>query len=152
MAPHPDWALFEDGSVRSFGPNPKRARVSADVAATTVRTMGPAIEVGGWEGLTGEELRELEYWDLEQAKLRRQPAPKALTGKIAYVTGTASGIGRACAEDLAAQGVVVVATDISDRITEMTGGSIDGRVVDATDSAQVEASLAGVVHVDAEYE
>jgi rhamnose utilization protein RhaD (predicted bifunctional aldolase and dehydrogenase)/NAD(P)-dependent dehydrogenase (short-subunit alcohol dehydrogenase family) len=146
LTPHPHWALFEDGSVRSFGPNPKRARVSADVAATTVRAMGPAVEVGGWEGLTEEQLRELEYWELEQAKLRRQPPPKALTGKIAYVTGAASGIGRACAEDLAAQGALVVATDISDGITEMTGGSIDGRVVDATDSAQVEASLAAVVH------
>ncbi|MGI9645888.1 MAG: SDR family oxidoreductase, partial [Ilumatobacteraceae bacterium] len=146
LSPHPHWALFADGSIRSFGPNAKRARVSADVAATTVRAMGPAVEVGGWEGLTEEELRELEYWDLEQAKLRRQPAPKALTGKIAYVTGAASGIGRACAEDLAAHGALVVATDISDGITEMTGGTIDGRVVDATDPAQVGASLAAVVH------
>lgn len=146
LTPHPHWALFGDGSIRSFGPNAKRARVSADVAATTVRAMGPAVEVGGWEGLTEEDLRELEYWDLEQAKLRRQPAPKALTGKVAYVTGAASGIGRACAQDLAAQGALVVATDISDGITELTGGSIDGRVVDATDAAQVEASLAAVVH------
>lgn len=146
LTPHPHWGIFEDGSVRSFGPNPKRARVSADVAATTVRAMGPAVEVGGWEGLTEEQLRELEYWELEQAKLRRQPAPKALTGKIAYVTGAASGIGRACAEDLAAQGAVVIATDISETVTEFAGGLIDGRVVDATDKVQVERSLAQVVH------
>ena len=146
LSPHPHWAVFDDGSVRSFGPSPKRARVSADVAATTVRAMGPAVEVGGWEGLTEEQLRELEYWDLEQAKLRRQPPPKPLTGKIAYVTGAASGIGRACAEDLAAQGAMVVATDISETITDMDGATIDGRLVDATDAAQVEASLAEVVH------
>jgi len=146
LTPHPHWALFEDGSIRSFGPNPSRARVSADVAATTVHAMGPAVAAGGWDGLDEEELRELEYWDLEQAKLRRQPAPKALTGKIAYVTGAASGIGRACAEDLAAQGALVVATDISEAVTDLTGGSIDGRVVDATDAAQVETSLAAVVH------
>ena len=146
LTPHPHWGIFEDGSVRSFGPNVKRARVSADVAATTVRAMGPAVKVGGWEGLTEEQLRELEYWDLEQAKLRRQPAPKVLTGKIAYVTGAASGIGRACAEDLADKGAVVIATDISDSVTEMASGTIDGRVVDATNAEQVTESLAQVVH------
>ncbi len=146
LTPHPHWGLFDDGSVRSFGPNLKRAKVSADVAATTVRAMGPAVAVGGWEGLTEAQLRELEYWELEQAKLRRQPAPKALTGKIAYVTGAASGIGRACAEKLAAQGALVVATDIADAVTELSTGSIDGRVVDATDAEEVEQSLAKVVH------
>lgn len=146
LTPQPHWAFFEDGSVRSFGPNLGRATVSADVAATTVRAMGPAVEADGWDGLTEQELRELEYWELEQSKLRRQPPPKVLTGKIAYVTGAASGIGRACAEDLAAQGALVIATDIAPAVTDMTAGTIDGRVVDATDAAQVEASLAQVVH------
>ncbi len=146
LSPHPHWGMFEDGSVRSFGPNAKRARVSADVAATTMRAMGPAVEVGGWEGLTEEQLRELEYWELEQAKLRRQPAPKVLTGKIAYVTGAASGIGRACAEELALQGAVVIAADISNSVTQLTDDSIAGRIVDATDAEMVERSLAQVVH------
>ena len=146
LTPHPHWGIFDDGSVRSFGPNVKRARVSADVAATTVRAMGPAVAVGGWEGLTEEQLRELEYWDLEQAKLRRQPPPKALTGKVAYVTGAASGIGRACAEMLADSGALVIATDIAAAVTEMAGGTIDGRVVDATDATQVSESLAAAVH------
>ena len=146
LSPHPHWGMFEDGSVRSFGPNAKRARVSADVAATTMRAMGPAVEVGGWEGLTEEQLRELEYWELEQAKLRRQPVPKVLTGKIAYVTGAASGIGRACAEELALQGAVVIAADISNSVTQLTDDSIAGRIVDATDAEMVERSLAQVVH------
>ena len=120
--------------------------MSADVAATTVKAMGPAVQVGGWEGLDEQQLRDLEYWDLEQAKLRRQPKPRVLTGKIAYVTGAASGIGRACAEELAEKGAVVVATDIAEHVTEMTSGTIDGRVVDATDSEQVAQSLAQVVH------
>ena len=146
LTPHPHWALFDDGAIRSFGPNLKRARVSADVAATTVKAMGPALKVGGWEGLDEQQLRDLEYWDMEQAKLRRQPAPKVLTGKIAYVTGAASGIGRACAEDLADKGAVVIAVDIAESVVEMTAGTIDGRVVDATDAEQVEQSLAQVVH------
>jgi len=146
LAPFPHWALFESGHVRSYGQNLKRARVSADVAAATVRAMVFARPAGGWEGLDEHDLRDLEYWDLEQAKLRRQPQPSRLTGKIAVVTGAASGIGRACAELLAERGAVVVGLDVAASVTDMMNTpGFEGVRLDVNDETAVVHALGGVV-------
>jgi len=146
LAPFPHWALFESGHVRSYGQNLKRAQVSADVAATTLDAMFHAGRAGGWSGLDEHDLRDLEYWELEQAKLRRQPPPSTLTGKIAVVTGAASGIGRACAELLAEQGAVVVGLDVASSVTDvMNLPGYEGIEVDATDEAATAAALRRVV-------
>ena len=142
LAPFPQWALFESGHVRSFGHNLKRAQISADVATATLGAMYYAMQADGWRGLEEDDLRQLEYWELEQAKLRRQPPPSTLTGKIAVVTGAASGIGRACAELLAERGAVVVGLDVSGSVTElMDARGFEGLEVDATDEAAIAAAL-----------
>jgi rhamnose utilization protein RhaD (predicted bifunctional aldolase and dehydrogenase) len=97
---YPSWAITQAGVVRSFGPTLARARVSADVAAANLRALRRAGQIGHWQGLPEADLRALEYWELEQAKVRAQGAPPALSGKIAVVSGAAAGIGRACAEAL----------------------------------------------------
>jgi len=146
LAPFPHWVMFETGHVRSYGSNLKRAQVSADVAASTIRAMHHAQEAGGWTGLDERRLRDLEYWDLEQAKLRRQPPPKSLTGKVAVVTGAASGIGRACAELLAEGGAIVVGLDIAASVTEtMNRPGYEGIELDATDEAATAAALDRIV-------
>jgi len=146
LAPFPHWALFEDGQCRSFGPNLKRAMISADVADTTLKAMYYAEQMGGWQGLGEEDLRDLEYWELEQAKLRRQKPASELTGKIAVVSGAAAGIGRACAEMLAAKGAVVVGLDIDPLISEtMNKPGFESVVLDLTDEAAVAEALSGVV-------
>jgi rhamnose utilization protein RhaD (predicted bifunctional aldolase and dehydrogenase)/NAD(P)-dependent dehydrogenase (short-subunit alcohol dehydrogenase family) len=146
LPPYPHWALFKSGHVRSYGQNLKRARVSADVGATTLGAMFYAGRAGGWKGLDEFDLRDLEYWELEQSKLRRQAPPSTLTGKIAVVTGAASGIGRACAELLAQQGAVVVGLDIDGAVTElMNAPGFDGLEVDATDEVATAAALRRVV-------
>ncbi len=119
LDPFPHWAIYRSGHCRSYGSNLKRATVSADVARTTLRALARAEILGGWSGLSTDELRELEYWELEQAKLRRQPKPLPLTGRIAVVTGAASGIGRACAGTLLDAGAVVVGLDIADSLASM---------------------------------
>jgi len=146
LSPFPHWAIFEDGHSRSFGLNLKRAMISADVADATLNAMHYADAMGGWQGLSEKDLRDLEYWELEQAKLKRQAAPSALTGKIAVVSGAAAGIGQACTEALAAKGAVVVGLDIDPSIMEtMAKPGFQGMLVDVTDETAVASALADVV-------
>lgn len=143
-APH--WALFETGHVRSFGANLKRATISRDVARATVDALQAAAKLGTWQGLSPDDLRDLEYWELEQAKLRSQKADADLAGKIAVVSGAAAGIGHACAHVLRERGAVVVGLDINpDILTSMNSADFLGIVVDLTDEAQVTAAMAQVV-------
>ncbi len=142
---NPHWAVSTTGNIRSFGPNLKRANISADVACTTAKTLLYADKTGGWQGLSEADLRGLEYWELEQAKLKKQPKGPELTGKIAVVTGAATGIGRAIAQKLHAAGAVVVGFDINPAIAEVLSASgLEGVVVDATDASSVKDALARV--------
>ena len=143
---HPHWALFESGALRSFGPNLKRANISADVARTTAKALMYAQKSGGWQGLSEEDLRGLEYWEMEQAKLKRQPKGPELTGKVALVTGAASGIGLATAKRLHERGAVVVGFDINPKVSEILAGTgLEGHVVDATDETGTQAAIQAIV-------
>lgn len=143
-APH--WALFETGHVRSFGVNFKRAMISRDVAEATTEALRCAAELGTWQGLSSEDLRDLEYWELEQAKLKNQKPDADLAGKIAVVSGAATGIGHACAHVLRERGAVVVGLDINpDILTSMNRADFQGIVVDLTEEVQITAALAHVV-------
>jgi len=145
LPPHPHWTISTDGHVRGFGPTLARARVSADVAAANANALRLAGQIGGWQGLSEAELRALEYWELEQAKLRSQGAPLPLSGKVAVVTGAAAGIGRACAKALRDQGAVVVGLDLDPSIRDhMNRPGYDADVVDLTGEGAA-AALARVV-------
>jgi len=143
---HPHWMIFPGGESRSYGVNLKRADISADVAEATLIALTYAEQLGGWQGLQEQDLRDIEYWELEQAKLKRQQASPSLTGKVAVVSGAAAGIGLACAEALRDQGAVVVGLDINPEILEkMNTPGFEGLVVDLTEEVQVEQALARVV-------
>ena len=144
---NPHWAVFGNGNIRSFGVNQKRADVSADVARTTAKALLYADRTGDWKGLSEDDLRALEYWELEQAKLRKQPKGPELTGKIAMVSGAAAGIGFAVAQKLRDRGAVVVGLDINEAVrTRLNGTGFEGLVVDATDRSAVENAVAHVTH------
>ena len=101
-----------------------------------------AEQLGGWCALPEKDIFELEYWELEQAKLKKGKQAAGLQGKIALVTGAASGIGKACVEALLAQGAVVAALDINPAIeTLFADEAVVGRVCDVTDTAQFHAAL-----------
>ncbi|WP_119254922.1 SDR family oxidoreductase [Shinella zoogloeoides] len=147
LPPHPHWALLSDGAVRSFGPTLARARVSADVAAANLRALRLAARLGGWQGLDEADLRALEYWELEQAKLRAQGALPPLAGRVAVVGGCATGIGRAAAEALRDRGAVVVGLDINPAVKDhMDRPGYEGIVVELTDEAKVSTALRQVVN------
>lgn len=146
LPPFPHWAVFENGQSRSFGPNLKRAMVSADVTSATLTALTYAARIGGWQGLSEKQLRDLEYWELEQAKLKAQKSPRELTGKIAVVSGAAAGIGKACAEILAAKGAVVAGLDINPAIAEdMNRPGYESFVLDLVQESEVQAALETIV-------
>jgi rhamnose utilization protein RhaD (predicted bifunctional aldolase and dehydrogenase)/NAD(P)-dependent dehydrogenase (short-subunit alcohol dehydrogenase family) len=141
LDPAPRWAVWRGVGLVSFGSSPKEAEIVADIVRHTTRAIGWADRLGGWQALPEADLFAVEYWELEQAKLKQSGARPPLAGKIALVTGAASGIGRAAAQALAAQGASVVATDINPAIEQAQGPAICGMIADATDPEAVERSV-----------
>ena len=95
------------------------AAIADDIYCHTIEIISRAEMLGGYRALPVTDLFDMEYWDLEQAKLKRQGAPKAFAGEIAMVTGAASGIGKACVASLLARGAAVVGLDLNPAITSM---------------------------------
>jgi NAD(P)-dependent dehydrogenase (short-subunit alcohol dehydrogenase family)/ribulose-5-phosphate 4-epimerase/fuculose-1-phosphate aldolase len=109
----PRWAVWPQHGIIAFGKNTAEARIVSDIAKHTMRAMQCGEALGGWKPITKKHIFEMEYWELQQAKLERALKPLELEGKIALVTGAASGIGLACAEALTERGAVVVGLDLN---------------------------------------
>ncbi|MBX2874304.1 MAG: bifunctional aldolase/short-chain dehydrogenase, partial [Saprospiraceae bacterium] len=115
----PRWAIIPGTGIVSFGPTVKHTRIIEDIARHTQRAIFQAEQLGAWKALGKGDLFEMEYWSLEQAKLKKAGKPKSMQGKVAIVTGAASGIGKACVESLIEQGAVVTGLDIAPVIEDM---------------------------------
>src|SRR5256714_6978498 len=117
LDPAPRVVLDPEFGLTTVGRSAKEAAIARDLYAHTIDVIGRAEALGGYRALSEEELFEFEYWDLEQAKLRRAGAPPMFAGEIACVTGAASGIGKACVESLLKRGAAVVGLDIDPQVT-----------------------------------
>ncbi|MGH9133146.1 MAG: bifunctional aldolase/short-chain dehydrogenase [Ilumatobacteraceae bacterium] len=132
----------------SFGPNKQTARVAGEFYVNAINVMRGAESVSTYAPIPEAEKFRIEYWGLEEAKLQRLPKPKPLATRIAFVTGAGSGIGRAIAHRLAAEGACVIVADVDSHSAATVAaeiGSTDVAVavtVDVTDSGQVANAVA----------
>lgn len=114
--PAPRVVIDPELGILATGRRVKDARTAAEVYAHTIWVIEAAEALGGYRSISEGDLFDVEYWELEQAKLGRQPPHAELTGQVALVTGAASGIGRACVLELMARGAAVVGIDLSSDI------------------------------------
>ena len=146
LDPAPRVVIDPDLGVCTVGRSARDAQVVSEIYAHTMDVIERAEALGGWRALPARDLFDVEYWDLEQAKLRAAGRPPALAGEIALVTGAASGIGKAVAGSLLARGAAVVGLDVSPAVEAAHGGpGYRGLVCDVTDRAALARALeAGV--------
>lgn len=118
--PDPVVILIRDTGALAFAPDRTAARIAGEYARNTMAVIRGARVLGHYQALDEHEAFAIEYWALEEAKLRRQPPAKAFAGKVAYITGAAGAIGRAVAAQILAQDGCVMLTDIAtDRLEEV---------------------------------
>lgn len=114
FAPTPRITLIPGLGMITAGADATGADVSAQLYNRAIVVMTNAARMGGFVSLSPEESFGIEYWPLELYKLSLKPAPRALAGKVAIVTGSASGIGRAIAHKYAQEGAHVVIADLNE--------------------------------------
>jgi len=142
LDPAPRVILDSELGLCCVGRTPEDARIVEDLYRHTIKVITDAVGLGGYEPVSLPDLFDVEYWDLEQAKLRRRGAPPSLAGEVALVTGAASGIGRACAEALLGEGAAVAGVDVAATIETMFDGpGWAGLQVDVTDRQALARAL-----------
>ncbi len=147
LDPAPRVVLDPVLGMLAAGPTVAGAGMAADIYRHTIPVLERAEDhLGGYEALDAADLFDVEYWELEQAKLRRGGSPPELAGSVAVVTGAASGIGRACATALLGRGAAVVGFDRDPGVPDtFDGDAWLGLTVDVTaHDAQRQAVAAAV--------
>ncbi|WP_194421505.1 bifunctional aldolase/short-chain dehydrogenase [Microbacterium abyssi] len=131
----------------SYGANKQTARVAGEFYVNAINVMRSAEALSTYSPISDAEKFNIEYWALEEAKLQRMPKPKSHQGRIAFVTGAASGIGKAIATRLAAEGACVVVADLDLEKAQAAAaelGSTDvaiGVAANVADAGAVQAAL-----------
>jgi rhamnose utilization protein RhaD (predicted bifunctional aldolase and dehydrogenase)/NAD(P)-dependent dehydrogenase (short-subunit alcohol dehydrogenase family) len=143
LDPAPRVVLDNRIGLAAVGRTAKDARIVHDLYAHTITVIERATALGGYQALPEKDIFDVEYWDLEQAKLKKAGKPPVFSGEVALVTGAASGIGHACVAAFRKRGAAVVGLDIDPQIEFANRGSADflGLTCDITSSAAVEDAL-----------
>lgn len=142
LDPAPRVILDREFGLCCAGRTVKDASVVHDIYEHTMECILRAEKLGGWQALPPEDLFNIEYWDLEQAKLAKGGSSPVFTGEVALITGAASGIGKACVDSFLQRGAAVVGLDIDERITDISSiSAFLGIQCDLTDQGQVQEAL-----------
>ena len=112
--PNPVVILYPGVGMFTFAKDKSTARVAAEFYINAINVMRGAEAISSYTALPHQEAFNIEYWLLEEAKLSRMPKPKALSGRVAFVSGSAGGIGKAISKKFAEEGACVVISDIDD--------------------------------------
>jgi NAD(P)-dependent dehydrogenase (short-subunit alcohol dehydrogenase family) len=144
--PNPVVILYPGVGMFTFAKDKQTARVAAEFYLNAINVMKGAEAISEYTSLLRQEAFNIEYWLLEEAKLQRQPRPKPLSGRVALVTGSAGGIGKAIAKRFTDEGACVVLNDNDARrleaakaeFTQQYGKDVfTAEVVDVTDGKTI---------------
>jgi len=116
LDPAPRIILDPELGLLTLGTSAKNAAIAGDIYQHTMAIIERATGLGGYQALPESDIFAVEYWDLEQAKLKKSGQSPPFAGEVALVTGGASGIGKACVEALLQRGAAVIALDIQPTI------------------------------------
>ena len=142
LDPAPRIVLDPELGMLSAGASVKDAAIAQDIYRHTIQIISRSEQLGGWQALSENDLFAMEYWDLEQAKLKSGVAPLEFQGEVALVTGAASGIGKACAEALLERGAAVIGLDLNPAVVgSFSNSAFLGVSCDITDADAVMAAL-----------
>jgi len=135
----------------SFGPNKQTARVAGEFYVNAINVMRGAETMSTYAPISDAEKFNIEYWSLEEAKLQRMPKPKPLATRVAFVTGAGSGIGKAIATRIVAEGGCAVIADLNLENAQAVAAELGGPdhavavKIDVTSEADIVAALQAAV-------
>lgn len=142
LDPAPRVILDREFGVCAVGRSAKDARIVFDIYSHTAVAIQRSQRLGGWKALPEKDIFDVEYWDLEQAKLGKPGAAPMFAGEVALVTGAASGIGKMCVASFLARGAAVVGLDVNHAVATLhERADYLGIACDVTDGARLARSL-----------
>lgn len=142
--------LYPGVGMFTFAKDKQTARVAAEFYTNAINVMKGAEAISEYTSLPRQEAFDIEYWLLEEAKLQRMPKPKALSGRVALVTGSAGGIGKAIAKKFVQEGAVVILNDMNAERLAGAGEEFKGLFgkdayalaqMDVTNNDQIQAAM-----------
>jgi rhamnose utilization protein RhaD (predicted bifunctional aldolase and dehydrogenase)/NAD(P)-dependent dehydrogenase (short-subunit alcohol dehydrogenase family) len=147
LDPGPRVVIDPSVGVLTIGRTAQDAAIAADVYEHTIDIVLRATSLGGYRALPAQDIFNVEYWDLEQAKLRRGGSPPMFAGEVVLVTGAASGIGKAAVEAFMRRGAAVVGLDLNPAICSMLNRpDFLGVQADVAREEDLEAALDRAAH------